>query len=85
MTETVVQMPLYVVLFRVQMNHARFKSLEVSGFSGHKKTKGAVKNSQIQRGCKKTVRFKGPRFHIRDLGPFCNKCILKMGYYFQIR
>ena len=42
MTETVVQMPLHVVLFRVQMNHARFKSLAVSGFSGHKKTKQEI-------------------------------------------
>ena len=42
MTETVVQMPLHVVLFRVQMNHARFKSLAVSGFSGHKKTKQQI-------------------------------------------
>lgn len=36
-------------------------------------------------GCKKTAKFEGPRFHIRDPGPSCYTCMLKMGYISQIR
>ena len=39
MAESVLRTPLHVVLFCAQMKRPRFKSLVVSGFSGHEKTK----------------------------------------------